>query len=133
LNHVRYFHSVEDASTDRDLSTVEPIRVQDARPAFNKRLPRTVAAVLDFDDVSSIGARTKKPKKLPKVSQMELIDEESGSGATSKATKEGDKQNANLTSSYCSACHTEAFFVVLISLAIIALVILIAVVAKRRD
>jgi hypothetical protein len=134
LNHIRYFPSVEVASIDHDLSTVEPIRVQDARPAFNKRLPREVPlTVLDSDDVSSIGVETKRPKTAPKGSKLDLIDEETGSGATSKATKEGEKQSAKLASSCSSACRTEAFFVLLISLAMIALVVLIAILAKRRN
>jgi hypothetical protein len=137
LTNVGYFPSVDVASSDRDLSTVEPIRAADARPAFNKKLPREIPiANCDSDDVSSIGqSRYKNASTIPrKVNKMDLIDEESGSGNTSRATREIAKQSEPLSMSCCvRRFGTEAFFVLLITIAMTALVILIAVLVSRRN
>jgi hypothetical protein len=138
LTNVGYFPSVDVASSDRDLSTVEPIRPADARPAFNKRLPREIpVANCDSDDVSSIGQSRYKnaSNKTRKVNKMDLIDEESGSGNTSRATREIAKPSEPLSSMSCCdrRFRTETFFVLLITIAMTALVVLIAVLVSRRN
>lgn len=138
LTNVGYFPSVEVASSDRDLSTVEPIRAADARPAFNKKLPREIPVTnCDLDDVSSMGqSRYKNIPTIPrKVNKMDLIDEESGSGNTSRATRENTKTPEPSHSMHCCVrgLGTETFFVLLISIAMIVLVILIAVLVSRKN
>jgi len=59
LLHVKYVPVIDLATTNKDISTVEPLSKQEASPAFLREVPQTIRQdVADGDDVSSIGCYT---------------------------------------------------------------------------
>lgn len=66
LKHVQYLSRIDIASTNKDISTVEPIGEQEAREAFHPRVPRFIKKHEQSDDeISSIGG-TKRNQYHPR-------------------------------------------------------------------
>lgn len=141
LYHVQYVPSIDAASTNQDVSTISPIGVVDARPAFIKepeppkeKLSSMAYSSRVLDEQRRMSAM--RPMKHADEHRLRIpIDEECAFRHSSNTPKElekiADKGDPSASCNHRRA-GVEIFFVVLISLCIIALIILVAVLVGRK-